>query len=64
MRRRAGLVTEIFSHMNTPARIPGLSWRKHFQLRMACNVADKSERSSTGILRAFWTFFIDLGNRN
>ena len=38
-----------FSHMNTPARIAGLSVRKHFKLRMACKVAEKSERGSTGI---------------
>ena len=64
MRRQAGPVTEIsvfatetsvidlenFSHMNTPARVPGLSGTKHFQLRMASNVADKSERGSSGIL--------------
>ena len=49
-----------FSHMNTPARIPGLSVTKHFQLRMACKVADKSERGSTGTLGAFWTFFISV----
>ena len=52
MRRRAGPVTDNragnFSHTNTPARIPGLSVTKHFQLRMA----DKSERGSTGILEA------------
>ena len=48
----------IFSHMNTPSRIPGLLVTKHFQLRMACKVADKSERGSTGFLGAFWTFFI------
>ena len=53
---RAGNV----SHMNTPARIPGLSVTKHFQLRMACKVADESERGSTGILGAFWTFFISV----
>ena len=46
--------------VNTPARIPGLSVTKHFQLRMACKVADKSERGSTGILGAFWTFFISI----
>ena len=50
-----------FSHMNTPARIPGQSWTKHFELcNMACKVADKSEHGSTGILRAFWTFFISV----
>ena len=49
-----------FSHMNTPARIPGLSATKHFQLRMACKVADKSERGAMGILGAFWTFFISV----
>ena len=46
--------------MNTPARIPGLYWTKHFQLRVPCKVADKSERSSMGILGAFWTFFISV----
>ena len=67
MRRRAGPVTEIsvteleiFSHMNPQARIPELSGTKHFQLRMACKVAEKSERGSTGILWAFWTFFISV----
>ena len=49
-----------FSHLNTPARIPGLSVTKHFQLRMACKVADKSERGSTGMLGAVWTFFISV----
>ena len=51
-----------FSHMNTPARIPGLSVTKLFQLRMACKVADKSERGSTGILGrgAFWTVVISV----
>ena len=49
-----------FSHMNTPAWIPGLSRMKHFQLHMACKVADKSERNSTGILGAFWTSFISV----
>ena len=49
-----------FSRMNTPARVPGLSGTKHFQLRMACKVTDKSERGSTGILGAFWTFFISV----
>ena len=48
--------------MNTPARIPGLSVTKHFQLRMACMVADKSERGSTGILGAFWTFKFPISN--
>ena len=62
MRRRAvlGNRTGNFSHMNTPARPPGLSGTKHFQLRMACKVTDKSERASTGILGAFWTFFISV----
>ena len=46
--------------MNTPAGIPGLSGTKHFQLRMACMVADKSERGSMGILGALWTFFISV----
>ena len=46
--------------MSTPARIPELSVTKHFQLRMACKVADESERGSTGILGAFWTFFISV----
>ena len=46
--------------MNTPARIPGLSVTKHFSLHMACKVADKSERGSTNILGAFWTFFISV----
>ena len=57
MRRRAGPVSEIlvfvnrnFSHINTRAQIPGLSMIKHFQLRMACKVADKSERGSV----VFW----------
>ena len=73
MRRQAGLVTkisvfateisvtelEIFPIiMNTPPWIPGLPVTKHFQLSMACKVADKSERGSTGILGTFWTFFI------
>ena len=72
MRRRVGPVSEllvsateisvteleIFSYMNTPARIPGLSVTKPFQLCMACKVADKSERGSTGISGAFKTFFI------
>ena len=49
-----------FSHMNTPTRIPGLSETKHFKLRMACKVADKSERGSTDILGAFWAFFISV----
>ena len=50
--------------MNTPAWIPGLSVAKHFQLRMACKVADKSERGSTGIVGTFWTFFISVpGNK-
>ena len=49
-----------FSHMNTPAQKLGLFVTKHFQLRMACKVADKLERSSMGILGAFWTFFISL----
>ena len=54
MRRQAGLVTEISvfateisasereisSHLNTPAQIPGLSVMKHFQLCMACKVAE------------------------
>ena len=40
--------------------MPGLSVTKHFQLRVACEVADKSERGSTGILGAFWTFFISV----
>ena len=60
---RAGPVTEISvakTHMNTLARIPGLSETKHFQLRMACKVADKSERGATGILGAFLTFFISV----
>ena len=71
MRRRAGPVTEmsvlgnragIFSHMKTPARIPGRSGTKHFQLQMACKVADRSERGSTGI----WGFLdiFHLGNRD
>ena len=46
--------------MNTPVRIPKLSMSKHFQLRMACKVADKSERGSTGILGAFRTFFVSV----
>ena len=29
-------------------------------MRMACKVADRSERGSTGILVAFWTFFISV----
>ena len=45
-----------FSHMNTPARIPGLSGTKPFQLRMACKVANKSEQGSTGILGPFGYF--------
>ena len=49
-----------FSHMNTPARIPGESGTKHFKLCMACKVADKSEHGSTGILGAFWTFSISV----
>ena len=51
-----------FSHMNTPAQIqkPGLSGTKHFQLCMACKVAGKSQRGSTGILVAFWTFVISI----
>ena len=63
MRRRAGWpvkilvfateisVTELkkIPRTNTPARISGLSVTKHFQLRMACKVADKLERGSTGI---------------
>ena len=61
MGRRAGQVTEITVteleifpiYMDTPARIPGLSMTKHFQLRMACKVTDKSERGSTAILGAF-----------
>ena len=76
MRRQAGPVTKIsvfateisitelefnfFPIMNTPARITGLSVTKYFQLRMACKVADKSDRGSTGILAAFWTFFISV----
>ena len=74
IRRWAGPVTEIsvfateisvtelknFPHMNTPARTPGLSGTKHFQLRMACKVANKSEHGSTGILGAIWTFFISV----
>ena len=67
MRRRAGPVTEIsvtelelFPIWTHPARIPGLSVTKHFQLHMACKVADKSERGSTGIFEAFWTFFISV----
>ena len=47
--------------MSTPAQIPGLSVTKHFQLHMACKVADKSERGSTGILGAFFDIF-HLGN--
>ena len=65
MRRRAGPASYrdlgnravIFSHMNTPVRIPGLSGTKHFQLRMACKVADKSERGSTGIWGRTQTYF-------
>ena len=49
-----------FSHMNTPARIPGLSGTKYFQLRIACKVANKWEHGSTGILGAIWTFFISV----
>ena len=49
-----------FSHMNTPAQIPGLSGTKHFQLRMACKVADKSQRGFTSIWGAFWTLFISV----
>ena len=45
-----------FSHMNTLARIPALSVTKHFQLRMACKVADMSERGSTGLLGALDIF--------
>ena len=45
-----------FSHMNTPACILGLSVMKHFQLPMACKVANKSEHHSMGILGTFWTF--------
>ena len=62
MRRRAGRDHRVgnFSYMNTPARIPGLSGTKHFRLRMACKVANKLERGSTGILEAFWTFFISV----
>ena len=33
---------------------------KHFQLHMACNVANKSERGSRSILGAFWTFFTSV----
>ena len=44
------------SHMNMPAQIPGLSGTTHVQLYMAYKVADKLERGSTGILRAFWAF--------
>ena len=45
------------SRMNTPARIPGLSGKKHFQLRMACKVADKAERSSMGVLGVYFDIF-------
>ena len=31
---------------------------------MACKVADRSERGSTGILVAFWTFFISVTGLN
>ena len=69
MTRRAGPVTGDLSnqagnffHMNTPARIKGLPVTKHFQLRMACEVADWSERGSTGILGALDIFH--LGNRD
>ena len=44
-----------FSHMNTPARIRGLSVTKHFRLRMACKVT---------ILGAFWTFYISVTRLN
>ena len=53
-----------FSHMNTPARILGLSGTKQIQLRMACKVADKSECGFTDIWGAFWTFFISLSGKN
>ena len=70
MRRRAGPVTEIFVFA-TEISVTELeifpyehsspdTGTKHFQLRMACKVADKSERGSTGILGAFWTFFISV----
>ena len=40
---------ENFSHMNTPARIPGLSVTKHFQLRMAYKVTNKSEQRTVQV---------------
>ena len=39
-----------FSHMNTPARLPGLSGTKYFQLRIPFKVADKSNAGP----RVFW----------
>ena len=40
--------------MNTLARIPGLSGTKHFQLRMVCKVADKSERGYRDLTCSTW----------
>ena len=56
---------DISSHMNIPARILALSTTKHFQVCMACKleVADKSERSSTGIWGGLLDIF-HLGNRD
>ena len=73
MGRRAGPVTEI-SVFATEISVTELeifeffpyehsspdTGTKHFRLRMACKVADRSERGSTGILVAFWTFFISV----
>ena len=66
MRRRAGPVTEISVTELEIFRIFPIwtlqpTGMKHFQLRMACGkVADRAERGSTGILVAFWTFFISV----
>ena len=75
MRRRAGPVTEISDFCDQdlsnqagnffPYKHSSLDTvTKHFQLRMACKVADKLERGSTGILGAFWTFFISVPGLN
>ena len=54
---------ETFPTINTPAKIPGLSETNHFQLRMACKVADKSEGGFRVILEVFLDIFKE-GNRD
>ena len=48
------------SEMNTLARIPGLSERKHFQPHMACKVADKSERGPPYLLQSMFGYWVSI----